>query len=118
MSTAPPNHSGLARHVTVWPSGASFEVQPGESVLEAGLRAGLRMPRSCRNGSCRACLCYLSQGQVRYRIDWPSLSPDDRDEGAMLPCVALPESDLVLQAPAVLGPAPEAESPSAPASPT
>lgn len=85
--------------VRIEPLGATFGCDATESVLEAAQRAGVHLPRSCRNGSCRACLCHLRSGELAYRIDWPSLSPDDKDEGAMLPCVALPRSDLMVWAP-------------------
>lgn len=90
-------HAGW--QVEILPLGARFTAQPDETLLDAAQRAGVHLPRSCRNGSCRACLCHLREGQLAYRIDWPSLSPDDKDEGAMLPCVALAHSDLTVWAP-------------------
>ena len=51
---------------------------------------------SCRNGTCRTCLCQLLEGQVAYRIDWPGLSADEKRDGFILPCVAYPLSDLVI----------------------
>ena len=81
------------------PLGASCPVAPGQSLLEAALAAGIHLARSCRNGTCRACLCQLQSGQVRYRIDWPGLSADEKAEGSILPCVALPLGDVVIDAP-------------------
>jgi ferredoxin len=57
------------------------------------------LPRSCRNGTCRECIAHLSHGRVRYRIEWPGLSADERSEGWVLPCVAVAETDLVLLQP-------------------
>lgn len=94
-----PHDRPTAHTVRIEPLGLSFAIAPEESILDAAQRAGITLPRSCRNGSCRACLCHVQAGQVRYRIDWPSLSPDDHDERATLPCVALATSDLVLRAP-------------------
>lgn len=87
----------MAHQVTVWPAGQRFEVQPGQTVLEAALAAGLDWPRSCRNGTCRTCLTQLEAGTVHYRIAWPGLSPEEKEWGCMLPCVAEPDSDLVLR---------------------
>ena len=81
------------------PSGLRFTVLPGQSLLEAALASGIFMARSCRNGTCRACMCQLASGQVRYRVEWPGLSPDEKDEGWILPCVAVPQGDVVLIAP-------------------
>lgn len=85
--------------LTIEPAHLSCTVGEGQSLLEAALAAGIDMPRSCRNGTCRACLCQLEAGQVRYRIEWPGLSPDEKDEGCVLPCVAMPMGDVVLRAP-------------------
>lgn len=54
---------------------------------------------SCRNGTCRTCLCQLVSGQVTYRIEWPGLSLDEKREGFILPCVAHAASDVVLALP-------------------
>jgi hypothetical protein len=36
-------------------------------------------------------------GSVWYRIEWPGLSREEQQDGCMLPCVAYPQSDLVLE---------------------
>ena len=59
--------------------------------------ADLKMSSSCRNGTCRTCICQLLEGEVTYRIDWPGLSLDEKREGFILPCVAYPVSDVVIQ---------------------
>lgn len=84
---------------TVLPAGWRFAVPAGVSLVTAAQQAGIRLARSCRNGTCRACLCHLRSGQVRYSIDWPGLSADEKDEGCILPCVAQALTDLVLDAP-------------------
>lgn len=58
---------------------------------------GLLMDSSCRNGTCRTCICQLLEGQVTYRIDWPGLSLDEKRQGFILPCVAYPMSDVVIR---------------------
>jgi hypothetical protein len=52
---------------------------------------------SCRNGSCRTCICRLLEGEVAYRIEWPGVLPEEKAQGFILPCVAHPQSDVVLQ---------------------
>lgn len=83
----------------VEPLGTDFPIPAGTTILEAARHAGIRLPSSCRNGTCRACLCQLVSGSVRYRVQWPGVSPDERDAGAILPCVAEAESDLILEVP-------------------
>jgi hypothetical protein len=36
---------------------------------------------------------------VRYRVEWPGLSAEEKAAGLTLPCVALPLGDVVLYAP-------------------
>ncbi len=85
--------------VVVEPSGRRFDAPAGMPLLRAAREAGLILPSSCRNGTCRACLCQLVSGHVRYAIDWPGLSADEKAEGCILPCVAIAESALVIEAP-------------------
>jgi len=82
--------------ITLLPSRRSFPSTDQTTILEAAALGGLRLPSSCRNGTCRACLCHLVNGTVRYRIDWPGLSADEKADGWILPCVALPTSDLIV----------------------
>jgi len=85
--------------LTLQPQGERVPVHAGQSLLEAALAAGFDLPRSCRNGTCRACRCRMMAGRVRYRVEWPGLSPDEREAGEVLPCVALPDGDVVLSQP-------------------
>lgn len=85
--------------VVVEPKGFRFEAGDSKSLLESARLAGIVLPSSCRNGTCRECMCRMIGGRVKYRIEWPGLSADEKAEGYILPCVALPESDLALEVP-------------------
>lgn len=76
-----------------------FEADADESLVLAAKRAGIRLPSSCRNGTCRACRCKLIEGRVAYVVDRPGLTPDEKDEGWILPCVAVACMALVIDAP-------------------
>jgi ferredoxin len=67
-----------------------------QPLLVSAQQAGIELLASCRNGTCRACLRRLIRGQVRYRMQWPGLSVEEKSQGCILPCVAYPASDLVL----------------------
>ena len=84
--------------IVLEPSGHRFDAPAGAPVLQSAREAGLMLPSSCRNGTCRACICRLISGRVRYAIEWPGLSAEEKAEGFILPCVAIPESALVLDA--------------------
>lgn len=79
--------------------GRSFEAPAGQTLLMAAAKAGLDLPNSCRTGTCRTCICRLLEGQIAYRIEWPGLLPEEKAQGLILPCVAYPQSDVVLKWP-------------------
>ena len=84
-------------HVTLLPSDSRFEARSDESLLKAGLRSMVPMRSSCRNGTCRTCLCRLESGSIAYEIEWPGLTREEKAEGLVLPCVARALSDVVLR---------------------
>ncbi|MBZ8141208.1 (2Fe-2S)-binding protein [Rubrivivax gelatinosus] len=85
--------------VTIEPGEWAFAVPAGQTLLRAAQAAGVLLPSSCRNGSCRECRCRLLDGRVRHTIEWPGLDADEKAEGWILPCVAEPLSDLRLDQP-------------------
>jgi ferredoxin len=93
--------AGEARphRVSVVGQAEAFDAPAGQPLLLSARGAGLVLPSSCRNGTCRECMCRLVEGRVSYAIEWPGLSADEKREGFILPCVARPESDLVIDAP-------------------
>ena len=58
----------------------------------------VELPSSCRNGTCRTCMCKLVSGTVDYNVEWPGLLPEEKAEGYVLPCVAKPCSNVKLKA--------------------
>jgi len=86
--------------IRVEPKGLSFETDGEASLLAAAARAGVVLPSSCRNGTCRTCICQVQSGSARHLIEWPGLSLEEKREGYILPCVAVAVSDLVIVAPA------------------
>ena len=90
--------------VQVQPGGWVFYAAPATTLLAAAEAAGVLLPSSCRNGTCRTCICKLDSGSVSYVLAWPGLSSDEKRDGSILPCVALAQSDLRLVAPAARGP--------------
>ena len=85
--------------VTLQPALLTFNAAAPHSVLQAAEAAGIELPSSCRNGTCRTCLCHLHSGTVAYAIEWPGVSAEEVAEGYFLPCVASATSDLVVDQP-------------------
>ena len=86
-------------HATLAGSHQQFTAPAEVTLLDAARAAGIILPSSCRNGTCRTCRCLLRSGSVHYRIEWPGLSIAEKEDGYVLPCVAYPLSDLVLDEP-------------------
>ena len=81
---------------TTEPEGQQFDAWTQEPLLISMEQGGIDWPSACRNGTCRTCMGQLTRGQVRYEIDWPGLSAEEKAEGYVLPCVAFPCSDLAI----------------------
>jgi ferredoxin len=83
--------------VRLEPQGAIFDCAPDQPLLLAALAAGIALPWSCRNGTCRSCITQLVSGRIEHRIAWPGLSAEEKAEGLILPCVAEPRSEVTLR---------------------
>jgi ferredoxin len=73
----------------------SVRYQPGDTVLEALRRAGLRPPFSCQAGNCGTCMAFLEVGEVAMRAN-AVLDADEVAEGWVLTCQAVPTSREVV----------------------
>ncbi|MCW5657189.1 MAG: 2Fe-2S iron-sulfur cluster binding domain-containing protein [Burkholderiaceae bacterium] len=70
----------------------------GESLLEAGLRAGAALPYECRNGGCGVCRCTVLHGRVDHGpYQHSALSDAQRARGQTLACCATALSDLEIE---------------------
>lgn len=85
-----------AHRVTFSPKGATLVCPPGMAILDASMAAGYFPRHSCRRGQCQACAYRLLSGSVRYPngFETASLPP-----GHCLTCIAIPECDVVIDAP-------------------
>ncbi|MFY1634607.1 2Fe-2S iron-sulfur cluster-binding protein [Solwaraspora sp. WMMB335] len=74
---------------------ATVLVEPGQTLLDAGLAAGLAMPYSCTVGNCGECVVKLRVGQVAQ--DEPNcLTPRQKADDYVLTCVGRPMSKVTL----------------------
>jgi ferredoxin-NADP reductase len=73
----------------------SVLVEPGQTLLDAGLAAGLPMPYSCTVGNCGDCMVRLRGGEVA--MNGPNcLTPQQKADGYVLTCVGCPLSRVTL----------------------
>jgi CDP-4-dehydro-6-deoxyglucose reductase len=86
------------RTVRLEPSGHTFTVAPGETLLEAALRQGVGLPYGCRNGACGACKGVLRSGELAYG-DYQdrALHPAEKAAGKALTCCTRPLGDIVFE---------------------
>lgn len=92
----PPN---AAPNVVLQGTAVAFCAPQGLTILQAAERAGVDLPNSCRNGTCRTCLCKVLQGTYQCQIEWPGLSAEEKSQGFCLPCVTVALSSLVIALP-------------------
>jgi ring-1,2-phenylacetyl-CoA epoxidase subunit PaaE len=77
-------------------SAASFTMdRDKESVLDAGLRAGLDMRYSCKGGVCSTCRCKVIEGQVEMDVNY-ALEDYEVARGFVLSCQSFPLTDKVV----------------------
>lgn len=72
-----------------------FPIEPGETVIDAALRAGLRVPFSCRGGMCCTCRAKIVEGQATMRTNY-SLEPWEIEQGFTLTCQAVPQTNRLV----------------------
>ena len=75
----------------------TFQVDEGESVLDAALRQNIALPYGCRGGACGACKGKVLKGNLSYPNGLPDgISEEDHSKGYALFCVGVPSSDLII----------------------
>ena len=75
--------------------GRSFGLLENESVLDGLLRNGLKIPHSCKAGSCGSCLMQSAQGPLPVKAQ-AGLKDSWKAQGYFLACVCRPEADLAV----------------------
>ena len=70
-------------------------VEPGQTLLDAGLAAGLPMPYSCTVGNCGDCMVRLRGGEITQN-EPNCLTPQQKADGYVLTCVGCPLSKVTL----------------------
>ncbi len=84
--------------VTLRPSGTTFDVPAGETVLERALAEGLAYPHDCTVGTCGTCRTKLLSGKVDAITPFSyTLSKEELAAGFILACQAIPKGDLELE---------------------
>ncbi len=90
--------AGKDFRISIHPGPDSVTARSGETLLEAGLRAGVTLPYECRSGGCGACLCTVLNGRVDHGPYQPMvLTAEMREQGKALMCCAVPLTDVEIE---------------------
>lgn len=96
----------MSAQVTLRPSGHEFAVEGRDTLLQAGLRAGLKLNYGCGNGSCGMCKVRVISGELArvQHCDYP-LSEAERAQGYALLCAnTAASSEVVIETLEARGP--------------
>lgn len=78
--------------------GPDYSCAADDTLLRAGLRAGLGFPYECNSGSCGTCKVELLEGRIdSLRPDAPGLGERDRAKNRVLACQARPVGDCAIK---------------------
>ena len=84
--------------ITVSPSGRQFDCGADETILTAGIRAGVGLPHGCKNGACGACKGRIVTGlAVLGKYQQKTLTEQEQEQGLSLLCCATPHSDVTIE---------------------
>lgn len=90
------NHENFS--VKIADSAVEFRCCDGDSVLQAGLRAGVGLPYECNAGGCGSCKFELLEGEVADSWpDAPGIREKERARGKRLACQSVPVSDCIVR---------------------
>jgi CDP-4-dehydro-6-deoxyglucose reductase len=95
----------VTAQITVRPSGHRFLVEGNDSILQAGLKAGIRFGYGCGTGTCGLCKARLVAGELRplakgdYRM-----SEAEIQQGHVLLCTHTAVSDAIIESLEAAGP--------------
>jgi ferredoxin len=68
-----------------------------ESILELAEEHGVEIESDCRQGFCGTCKTKLLSGEVNMEVT-DGLDEEELDQNIVLPCVAIPTTDIVIDA--------------------
>jgi toluene monooxygenase electron transfer component len=85
-------------HAVKLADGAEYSCAGDDTLLRAGLRAGLGLPYECNAGSCGTCKVELLEGEVHsLRPEAPGLTERDRAKNRVLACQSRPTTDCSIK---------------------
>ena len=88
-----------AHQLTIEPLGDTIEVEEGQTILDACLRAGVYLPHACGHGLCGTCKTQVIDGEIDHGAASNfALMDFEREDGFVLACTATLDSDVTIEA--------------------
>ncbi len=89
----------MAVHIKIQPSNHEFCLEGNDTILDAGVRAGLALNYGCANGNCGLCKARIVSGKVKKtRHHDYVLSEAEKNRDYVLMCACTAATDVVLEA--------------------
>ena len=89
----------MSYELTIEPLGQTIEVEDGQTILDASLRAGIYLPHACCHGLCATCKIQVLDGEVEHgEASTFALMDFEREENKCLACCATLQSDVTIEA--------------------
>lgn len=83
--------------VTFSKNNKSAKIRDGQTVLELSEELSIGIENSCRIGTCGVCKVKMTSGEVMMAVE-DSLDADDKANGMILACQAIPKTDIAVEA--------------------
>ena len=88
----------MSHELSIESLGRTIEVEEGQTILDASLRAGIYLPHACGQGYCATCKISVLDGEVDHgNASNFALMDYEREEGKALACCAKLEADTVIE---------------------
>ncbi len=89
----------MSYQLTIEPLGQTIDIEEGQTILDASLRAGIYLPHACCHGLCATCKIDVVDGEIDHgEASNFALMDYEREEGKCLACCAIPQSDITIEA--------------------
>ncbi len=89
----------MSHELMIEPLGQTIEVEDGQTILDAALRAGIFLPHACGQGYCGTCKVKVTDGEIDHGAASNfALMDYEREEGLTLACCAKLDGDCAIEA--------------------
>jgi phenol/toluene 2-monooxygenase (NADH) P5/A5 len=84
----------MSYELTIEPLGQTIEIEEGQTILDAALRAGIYLPHACCHGLCATCKIQVVDGEIEHgEASSFALMDFEREEKKCLACCANPDAE-------------------------